>query len=170
MTALEVIFYFLAASAVLSALGILLTKNVLHGAFLLVLAFFCVAGLYVLANAGFIGVTQLLIYIGGILVLMIFGIMLTNKLKGQPLLTENSNQLVGVVIGLGFILSLMYILLGVDYQYLDGAVQGPVETIQFIGINLLSTYLIPFEVAAILLLVALIGASVISEKRKEEES
>lgn len=104
------------------------------------------------------------------MVLMIFGIMLTNKLKGQPLLTENSNQLVGVVIGLGFILSLMYILLGVDYQYLDGAVQGPVETIQFIGINLLSTYLIPFEVAAILLLVALIGASVISEKRKEEES
>ena len=166
MTADSIVFYFFAAVTILSALGVLVTRNVLHGAFLLMLCFFCVAALYVHANATFIGVTQLLIYVGGILVLMIFGIMLTNKLKGEALMTESNNVVIGILIGAVFFSLFTYVFLQVKFDWLQEVAISD-GFIEFIGVNLLTTYLIPFEIAAVLLLVALIGAAVLSERRKE---
>lgn len=163
------IFYFLGAIAVLSALGILFSRNVLHAAFLLMLSFFSIAGIYVLANASFIGVTQLLIYVGGILVLMVFGLMLTTKLNGKALITENHNKIVGVLLGVVFFSVLSHIIFTANLEVLVSNKTMPENAIEFIGINLMSNYLIPFEIAAILLLIALIGAAVISEKRRENQ-
>lgn len=162
------IFYFLGIIAILSAMGILITKNVLHGAFLLIISFFCIAGIYVLANASFIGVTQLLIYVGGILVLMIFGVMLTNKLNGKALVTENHNKFIGPLIGTLFFLVLSYVLLLGNYSAMNEGAIMPENNIAFIGIHLMSDYLVAFEVAAVLLLLALIGAAVMSEQKREK--
>lgn len=164
------IFYALGGLTLLSALGILLTRNIIHAAFLLVVTFFAVAGIYVLANASFVGVTQLLIYVGGILILMIFGIMLTNKLNGKAVITDNHNQFAGILIGGVFFTLLSYIILDANFSSIE---QGQVQMsniIKYIGINMMTTYLIPFEIAAVLLLIALIGAAVLSEKRKQEKS
>lgn len=164
-----IIFYILGALAILSALGVLFTKNLIHAAFLLVLTFFAVAGIYVLANASFVGVTQLLIYVGGILILMIFGIMLTNKLDGKALVTKHHNQLMGILLSSLFFLFLGYVLLTANLEMIEKNPHISDNTIQFIGINLMSKYLVPFEIVAVLLLIALIGAAVISEKRKESK-
>lgn len=163
------IFYAFGALAVLSALGVLFTRNVIHAAFMLVLTFFAVGGIYVLANASFVGVTQLLIYVGGILILMIFGIMLTNRLNGKALITEHHNRFIGVLIGGIFFSLLSYIILWANLSHIEENYFIPTNTIKFIGVNLMSNYLVPFEIAAILLLIALIGAAVISEKRREHK-
>lgn len=170
MNWMTTIFYFFGAITVLSALGILFTRNVLHATFLLMLSFFSVAGIYVLGNASFIGVTQLLIYVGGILILMVFGLMLTTKLNGKALVTENHNRLIGVLLGTVFFSILSYIIIfSANFEMLKSNKTLPENAVEFIGINLMSNYLIPFEIAAILLLIALIGAAVISEKRKEKQ-
>ena len=163
------IFYFFAGLSIVSASGILFIRNILHGAFLLILSFFSVAALYIIANASFIGVTQLLVYVGGIMVVMIFGIMLTSKLNGKALQTESHNKVAGLLISSVFFVILCYIILSVNFDVLDYNSPPLIDSISFIGVNLMSTYLVPFEVVAILLLIALVGASVLSEKRKEDE-
>ena len=164
------LFYAFGVMALLSALGILFTRNVIHAAFMLVLTFFAIAGIYILANASFVGVTQLLIYVGGILILMIFGIMLTNRLNGKALITENQNQYVGILIGGVFFSLLTYIILTANLSSIEQGQPQMANLIEFIGINMMSKYLIPFEIAAVLLLIALIGAAVLSEKRKQGKS
>jgi len=160
-------FYFFGLLAVISALGVLFTRNVLYATFFLILSFFSVASIYVLGNASFIGVTQLLIYVGGILILMIFGLMLTTKLSGKVLVTESHNKRMGVILGVVFFSVLSFIIFSANFEVLNKSVEMPKKMIEVIGVDLMSKYLIPFEIAAILLLIALIGAAVISEKRKE---
>ena len=171
MTVGQVIFYIFSAIAILSALGVLVLRNVLHATFLLVLSFFCVAAIYVFANASFIGVTQLLIYAGGIIVLVIFALMLTNKLNGKALLTSSYNWFTGVFIGVVFFLLLSKVILSIDYTKLGYSGEtGSHEFIELIGTSLLTKHLIAFELAAILLLVALIGATVIATRKKQSNT
>src|SRR5690606_28039474 len=99
MTFIENLFYFFACITVLSALMVLWTKNVLYAAFSLIITFMGVAAMYVFAGADFIAVAQILIYVGGILVLIIFGVMLTNRLLGQSVNTESHNRFMGYLIG-----------------------------------------------------------------------
>lgn len=172
MSSVEGIFYVFAAVTILSALGILLVRNVLYGAFLLVLSFLGVAALYVLAGASFIGVTQLLIYAGGILVLMIFGLMLTNKIDGKAVLSETHNRFIGVAISAVIFILLFKTILSINFSLLGHSVSALEEqnVIRQIGVRLMSEYLVPFEVVAVLLLIALIGAVALSERRKGEQS
>ena len=96
-----------------SALVVLLTKNVLYAAFSLLGTFLGVSALYVLAGADFLAVAQILVYVGGVLVLLIFGVMLTNqqgnKSRGRnDITTESSNRVLGVFVMLGFSATLLY--------------------------------------------------------------
>ena len=89
MSLAQFIFYFFEALTAAAAIGILFVRNVFYAALLLLVCLLSVAGIYVMAFAEFIAVTQILVYVGGILVLIIFGIMLTSRISGKPLVVTN---------------------------------------------------------------------------------
>jgi NADH-quinone oxidoreductase subunit J len=158
----------LAIFTALAAIGILLTKNILYAALCLLLALLGIAGLFAVAGADFLAVSQIVIYIGGILVLLLFGIMLTIRASGQTAPQTQSRQgLWGGLLGAGLLGILTKFILETGHQY-KGQIQGQGithSTGATLGINLMTDYLLPFEVIAILLLIALIGASLIAGKR-----
>ena len=169
MSLLTFIFYFLEAIAALSAISLIFIRNVFYGALLLITCLLALAGLYVLAFAEFIAVTQILIYAGGILVVIIFGIMLTSKISGKPLVVQHANLFSGTLAGLSFFGLLIYFLAAQRFNVLSAAKPSPETSIHTFGIGLMSDFILPFEVAGILLLVALVGAAVISSSIKSKK-
>src|ERR1700740_2768416 len=112
----ELIFYFFAALTILCAGAIIFIKNVLYCALCLLGCFLGIAALYVFAFADFLAVTQIMIYIGGVLVLLIFGIMLTRRLTGdKSIKTESRNVFVGIISGAGLFGLLTYLLIKVNF-------------------------------------------------------
>src|SRR6266853_1022486 len=104
MTLYDAVFYFFAIITIASGAIVVISKNIIYSAFALLFTFFGVAGIYVLLNADFLAVTQLLIYVGGILVLMLFGVMLTNKvidvdMKTGVLQTVPASIICGITAG-----------------------------------------------------------------------
>lgn len=168
----QLLFYLFALLVVASALVVLLARNVLYAAFSLIFAFLGIAAIYVLAGAEFLAVTQIIVYIGGILVLMIFGVMLTNKVGNKAVTARSHNLFWGLLVGAGMLSILLPVLLGVDYSSLDWiayAMQQEVPAdqarIETIGQLLMSRYVLPFELAGLLLLIALIGAVFIAKRQ-----
>ena len=147
--------------AALSAAGLLLIRNVFYGVLLLMVCLLALAGIYVLTFAEFVAVTQILIYAGGILVLIIFGIMLTMRVSDKPLAVEHTHVLSGVVAGLSFFGLLTYSLSTWQVIPPDSAETAGPGAREF-GIALMTDFVLPFEVAGIVLLTALIGAAIIS--------
>lgn len=167
-----IIFYIFAALLVLSALLMLFTKNVIYAAFLLIITFLSVAAIFVFMLADFVAITQVLVYVGGILVLLIFGVMLTNRLSGEPIITENHNIFTGSLIGFSFFALLLYNIKVADFtsqEWINKSVSSNstdiTSTIKALGINFMSDYILPFELTAILLLIALIGAAYIAGRK-----
>lgn len=165
----DIIFYFFAAVTILSAGVVVLSRNIMYSAFALMFTFFGVAGLYVLLNADFIAIAQVLIYVGGILVLMLFGVMLTNKvinvdIRGS-MLSSIGLWIVGGIAGIagGALFGALYL---TDWNFIRG---NPTQatTINDLGSMLMTTYILPFEVISIVLLVALVGAAFIARKEKK---
>ncbi len=155
-------FYGFAGLSVFAALLILFSKNIVHAVFMLVLVFLGIAGVFFVSNAEFVGVTQILVYIGGILILMIFGVMLTNRLDGQKLLSENRRVVPAVVLGIG-LLMVFYGALKEQFPVFLVQSNEPTMTVtERIGINLMTDQLVALELTAVLLLMALIGASLIA--------
>ncbi len=170
MSLLNGIFYFLEAIAALSAISMIFIRNVFYGALLLITCLLALAGLYILAFAEFIAVTQILIYAGGILVVIIFGIMLTSKISGKPLVVQHSNLFSGTLAGLSFFGLLIYFLSIQKFELFSTTKPSPETSIQSFGIGLMSDFILPFEVAGILLLIALIGAAVIASSIKSKKA
>lgn len=168
----QIIFYTFATLAVISALGILFTRNVLYAAFLLIITFLCISAVYVFAGADFIAITQVLVYVGGVLVLMIFGVMLTNKLSGKAVTTQGHHQFWGALVGISIFGLLSYMILQVNFgalQWIQAAKAGGQQitgsTVNTLGVQLMSDFVFPFELAGILLLIALIGAAFIAKRQ-----
>jgi len=161
----SVVFYALAAITVGSAAVVVLARSLIYSAFALLFTFFGVAGFYLLLGADFLAATQLLIYIGGILVLLLFGVMLTHKLYDLDLRTEVTQFLPGLIVAAGLFVVLAALALRTPWA--AGPGRPPAATTAEIGRLFLSTYLLPFEVASLVLLVALIGAAMIVRKRKD---
>ena len=164
-------FYIFVTIAVLFSLVILFTKNVLYAAFSLVIVFFCLAGIYVMSGAPFVGVTQILVYIGGIIVFIVFGVMLTTKLNDKNVISESHNRFLGY--GLGALLFVGFILMINQIDFHSPSFESATQQtndVANIGVLLMSDYLIPFEISGVLLLLALIGATVIAGKKQEEET
>jgi NADH:ubiquinone oxidoreductase subunit 6 (subunit J) len=169
MNILTFISYFFMLAAAVSATGILLSRNVFKAALMLLVCLLSIAALYVLSFAEFVAITQILVYAGGVLVVIIFGIMLTSKLSGKPLQVGHTNIFVALLSGI-----LLFVLLAnFIADDLFAAPQHALETqgaLQTIGTNLMTTYALPFEIAGILLLVALIGAAVITSFMKSKKA
>lgn len=164
MIIVKVLFYFFIVLAAVSAGAILFSKNVFKSALFLLTCLLSVAALYVLSFAEFLAVTQILIYAGGILVVIIFGIMLTTRLSGRPLIVDNTNLFGGIIAGLGLFWLLVYNL----PPGTPGEQSVNPENIDVTGLVLFRDYSLPFEIAGILLLVALIGAAVITSHLKSK--
>jgi len=166
MQLFDIVFYVFALITVLSAFVVVFSRNIIYSAFSLMFTFFGVAGLYVLLQADFLAVTQILIYVGGILVLLLFGVMLTNKvvnveLKTGTLHTVPALILVAIVAGS---------LCGLFYSAWKG-VGTPAATLQTttktLGEMLMTGYLLPFEISSVILLVALIGAALTARRTRK---
>lgn len=172
MSAASVIFYFFEVVAALAAIGILVVRNVFYAALLLLITLLCIAGIYVLSFAEFIAVTQILVYAGGILVLIIFSIMLTSRISGKPLMVSNKHWFGALLAGGFFFVLLINLFFKQGYASNAGVpLPVPRNTYQQIGVSLMSDFILPFEVAGILLLVALIGAAITASfmKKRDED-
>ncbi|MEM7107012.1 MAG: NADH-quinone oxidoreductase subunit J, partial [Bacteroidota bacterium] len=150
---------FFASLTVVSAGYILFTKNILHAALALIVTLLSVAALYVFTAAEFVAVTQIMIYVGGIVVLIVFGVMLTNDVSGKSVSAGSINRVSGALITLAVLLLFIY---GSRQFTSDGYPIYKVTSMDNLGKELLTTYLLPFEVAAVLLLVALVAASIVA--------
>lgn len=167
MVLFDFVFYMFAFVVVVSAMGVVFSKKMMYSAFSLLFTFFGVAGLYVLLNADFIAVTQIMVYVGGILVLIVFGVMLTTKITGVEMKsgTIGTFQLVvGAIVAtiIAVFLSVMYM----NVEWMTSNMNIEVSTTTgFIGFGLFTEYLLAFFLAAILLLVAFIGAAKIARRK-----
>lgn len=168
-------FWGFASLTISGALAVLLTRNVLYAAFCLLLTLLGVAGLFVLASADFLAVAQIMIYVGGVLVLIIFGVMLTHKPEPASLTDSQqpnrvtalnrSGWLIGLLVAGGLFISLYSVLVRTNFTLL---LHKPLSqtTVGTIGMQLMTEYSLPFEVVSLLLLAALVGAGYLSYPRK----
>ncbi len=166
------LLYAFAGLAVGSALGVLLFRNVLYAAFSLLLTFLGVAGLYVLAGADLLAVVQIVIYVGGVLVLLIFGIMLTGRGAGTGPVSGTHNRGVALLAAGGAFALFALLIFRLNAPALGWVREAEAagrtitgSTLTGIGMHLMTTSVLPFEVAGLLLLVALIGAAFIAGKK-----
>lgn len=167
MTPIILSFVILVCITCGSALVMLWTKNILHAALAMFMTMLGLAGLYVLAYADVMAVSHLMIYVGGVLILILFGIMLTNQ-KGRGdkdqnnLVTEESSRVWPVFIGLATFAGLIFILVRGNFAGMEIADSN--SKLSFVGISLLTDYAMPFELVGIYLLIALIGATFIAKQ------
>ncbi|MBM4245941.1 MAG: NADH-quinone oxidoreductase subunit J [Deltaproteobacteria bacterium] len=156
------LFYLIAGVTVLGALGVALSTNVVYSAMALMAALLGASGLYVFLAADFVAVVQILVYVGGILVLTLFAIMLTHQISEVAV----SNRAVGRLPALGLV-GLVGGAMGVAVFRAPWHIEPLGEatpTTYGIGDSFLNQYLLPFELASIVLLTALVGAIVLSRK------
>ena len=158
-------FAVLSLVIIVGALGVVLLENIVYSAFLLGGVFMSVAGLYLLLNASFVAAAQVLVYVGAVNVLIIFAIMLVNKKEDlKPIKNIKSRRIISTTI----CLTLLSLLIRVDSTNIWKLASpttsiGEESTIR-IGEHLFSDYLLPFEVASVLLLMAMIGAIVLARR------
>jgi NADH-quinone oxidoreductase subunit J len=163
----DAIFYAFALMTVAGAGGCAFSRNIIYSAWSLLFAFMGVAGLYVFLGADFPAVAQVLIYVGGILVLILFAIMLTKQIGGDPALTNAHLALpVGAVLALVTVATLTYMAVNAPWKVI--AEPSYASTAQGLGVAFLTEYLLPFEVASVVLLAALVGSVVIARKEIKE--
>lgn len=164
----DILFYVFAALTIGSSIVVVFSRNVIYAAFSLMFTFLGVAGLYVLLLADFVAIAQVMVYVGGILVLLIFGVMLTKNITNVDIGATSMRGLPASII-VGVFLGTMILLLSRTSwtQAVEPAL--PVGTAQAIGEQLLTTYLLPFEVSAVLLLVSVMGAAMIARRNEPNE-
>ena len=164
VSAYTVVFIILGLITVAGALGVVLGRNVVHCALFLVLSLVGVAALFVLLFAGFLALVQVLIYGGAVTILLLFALMMT-RVRGGPATLDNPQKPVALVAGLVFLGVLLYTLL--QGQWLPNAPLAPVS-LEKLGESLFTQWAVPFEVASLVLLVALMGAIVIARREEQE--
>ena len=159
---INIVFWFFVIMTITAALMVVLSKNLVYAAIALLVTLLGVAAMYVFLWADFMAGTQVMIYIGGILILLLFGIMLTHKITSARISHTNVQRGVGALIvvvifsGLAWMVNIT--------PWLTIPTQEPQQTVFDIGTLLMTDFLLPFEVASVLLLGALIGAAVLARK------
>lgn len=162
MTLEQFLFYLLAAFTVALALMVVLAQNIVRAAVALIFSFCGLAGLYVLLDAEFLAAVQILIYVGGITILLLFAILLTSRIAGKGVRVQNEQKWVN-----GFVAAALMALLGAaawrGFPALVARPQQP-ENTPAIGELLMTTYALPFEAVSILLLAGMVGAIFLARK------
>ncbi|HVW98054.1 MAG TPA: NADH-quinone oxidoreductase subunit J [Mucilaginibacter sp.] len=178
MTLLKLLFYLMAFIAVASAVFVALTKNLVRSIFMFFVTLFALAGLYVLALADFVAITQIVIYVGGILVLILFAFMLSgrealNTIAKVKQKFTGARKVPAMLISGLFLIVLINMFLKTDANdiawvkkaaVVNNVIKPTSSMTENIGINLMTKYLLPFEAISILLMIALVGAAHLSRK------
>lgn len=158
----DIVFYLFAVLTLGSAAIMVFARSVIYSAVGLLFSFFGVAGIYVLLSADFLAIVQILIYVGGILILLLFGVMLSQKATSVQLRTGTLQIVPAIVVVGGVLFILVQMLMKTPWDM--KADSGFQPTTNSIGTAVMTTYLIPFEIVSVLLLGALIGAAFIARK------
>jgi len=157
-------FLVLSAMMIGAALGVVLLANIVYSAFLLALVFVSMSGLYILLNAGFVAAAQILVYVGAVNVLILFGIMLVNKRQDfVPIKNAWVGRASTAAVCLGLFALLSTMVIATPWAISDLVPVGD-GAIVAIGKHFFTDYLLPFELASVLLLMAMIGAIVIARR------
>ncbi|MGB3298502.1 MAG: NADH-quinone oxidoreductase subunit J [Phormidesmis sp.] len=155
---------------VASALGVVLLSNIVYSAFLLCLTFISVAGMYILLNAGFVAAAQVLVYVGAVNVLILFGIMLVNKQEDfVPVKNVWIGKAMAAAVCVGIFGLIGTMVISHPWAISTAPAAGD-RAIEVIGQHFFSDYLLPFELASILLLIALVGAIILARREFIPES
>ncbi len=156
----QIAFFLFAALTVGSALFAATAKRIVHAAFALMATFFGVAGIYAVLGSDFLAVTQVIVYVGGILILIVFGVLLTDRVPDEYRAVKPRNWLPAVVAAGLVFMALAAAATSAKWPKISSAaLAAPTTTVEKIGRSLLTDYLIPFEFASVLLLVVLVGAA-----------
>ena len=158
----ENLFIMMCALVIASGFWVVFSPSLIHSAVSLMFTLFGTAGLYVFLYADFVAATQVVIYVGGILVLIIFGVMLTNRIEKSSIASSSKNQFIGGMCAFAIFVMLIGVIFNTSWQ--TGREYVSDGSVSMIGKMLLTEYLLPFEIASILLLAALMGAALLSRK------
>ena len=166
----EILFYVFAFITAAAGLGLALARNVIYAAFLLFGVLLGVAALYIFAGAELLAMSQIIVYVGGTLIIVVFGVMLTAKIREMRPETELVNVIPGILLALALMAMLLFVIKesGAANYTAKTATPTTVNT-EMIGEATLTNYLLPFELVSVLLLVVLIGAAYLSRKTKNEK-
>ncbi|GEO09055.1 NADH-quinone oxidoreductase subunit J family protein [Segetibacter aerophilus] len=166
MSTTEILFWFLSALALVSATMVLISKNPVHSILWLIIVFFAISGHYILLNAQFLAIVNLIVYAGAIMVLFLFVVMLMNLNSDSEPQKNNRFKIAGAISG-GCLMLIM-----IDVIRDAGEVQnakalvkeGNIGLIKNLGMVLFKDYVIPFEISSVLFLAAMVGAVVIGKR------
>lgn len=163
---LTIIFFVLSAFTLLAAIMVVSLKNVIHSSLWLIASFFGVGALYLLMEAEFIAVVQVLVYVGAISILILFAIMLTRHVTGEGMRQLHRRWWVALLVSAA-LFAVLIVPTVMNYAWATATLSAggqplALTTARELGKSFMSEYLLPFEIASVLLLVALIGAIVIT--------
>ncbi len=170
MNTVQILFWVLSSLAILSAVMVVISKNPIHSVLWLIVVFFCISGHYVLLNAQFLAIVNLIVYAGAIMVLFLFVIMLMNLNKETEPQKNIWMKLAGTIAGGCFLISTCNFIFNaqtVSKELGRGTVMmgsGDIGLIKNLGKMLFSDYVVPFEISSVLFLSAMVGAVVIGKK------
>ena len=167
----DLIFYALAGLTVIPAIWVVLSRNIVHAAFALLFTLLGAAGLFAFMGADFIAVTQLMVYIGGVLVLVLFTVMMTRVPQGNRPMRGMDRYVPPTLFALAVFVLLYRTITGTEWKAAETVAEA---TTAEIGTNFMTNYIFPFEYVSLVLLAAMIGAAILIreskfQKEKEEE-
>jgi len=163
----DLIFILLALLTIVPAIWVVFSPNIVHAGFALLFTLLGAAGLYAFMGADFIAVTQLMVYVGGVLVLVLFTVMMTRVPQGEKR-RRGLDRYVPAAVFAALTFAVLYkVITAVTWH---ASAQAPEATIAVIGTNLMTSYIFPFEYVSLVLLVAMIGAAIlIRESRTRDQ-
>jgi len=166
MQTLEILFFALSALAVLSAIMVLISKNPIHSVIWLILVFFAISGHYILLNAQFLAIVNIIVYAGAIMVLFLFVMMLMNLKKDKEPQKLLWVKLMGVITGGSFLVLLIALVKqNTSFNGKEALLnEGSIGLIHPLGQALFTDFVVPFEISSVLFLSAMVGAVIIGKK------
>ena len=166
MTWEEVIFYVIAVVTVLAGMGVVFSRSIIHAALFLILALLSVAGIFVLMAADFLAIVQVLVYGGAVTILILFSMMLT-RVRDLPAAPDGPQKPFAFVAALAFMVTTIAAIASTEWR---GRSTESISVIPFedIGTALFTTWAVPFEIASLVLMAALIGAIILARGEEGE--
>jgi NADH-quinone oxidoreductase subunit J len=161
---MQKIFFFLSALALLSAIGTVFSRNLVHSILFLILCLFAIAGHYLLLSAEFLAIVSIIVYAGAIMVLFLFAVMLLNLNKTKSIRLTNMNLFISVISG-GLLLLVFIAAVKKNTMIVEPvALSADFGSIKFLGKILFNEYILPFEISSVLFLSSMIGSIILIKK------
>lgn len=160
--------YVVMAAILVFALGVVTLRNLFHCALCLAGALIGTAGIYIMLHAEYLAAVQILLYVGGVITLVIFAVMLTEHLAGKTVRQNNSQSLLAIIGSLGFVTLIGTLIVKTPWPVSQAALKAK-ASVMSLGQALMGTYVFPFEIISIVLIAALIGTVIIAKQAPSEK-